>query len=243
MNESGVREKEKTKSAKAGGLVDRALLPQPVKMIPREKSVKTKTLAGRQKEKVEHHLQEEHKDDERFQHELAEMKEVHDLDEIDDDVEAEATLYEWYAMEHEHRPKSPVWFAAMAAGTTLLIGIQLFMLNFFGAITLAFAGSLIYFIAQRKPEISRYRIMLDGIAINNLLYHWQDLRKFNVVYEPDEGVKTVIFLSKKLFSPYIHMEVGDADPVDIRAILIEFLEEDQEMDEPLSDMLARRLGF
>jgi hypothetical protein len=186
-----------------------------------------------------------HTDDKRFQHELKEMQETHDLDDVDDDVEAEATLFEWYAKEHEHRPKSPVWFVALASGTTAIVGIQLFLYsNFIGAITIAAIGGLMYFIAQQKPPKVRYRIMIDGIAINNLLYHYQDLETFNVIYEPNE-TQTIIFRTNRRFSPYVHLEIGEADvdPSDIRDILMEFLEEDQEMEEPLVDILARRLGF
>lgn len=185
----------------------------------------------------------EHEGDERFQHELKEMREVHDLDEIDDDVEREATLLEWHAEEHTHRPKSPMWFAALAAGTTVAVGLQLLIYaNFIGALTLAFIGGLIYYIAQHKPKVMRYRIMVDGIALNNTLYHYRDLENFNVIYEPGE-VKTVIFRSRRRLSPYIHMEIGDADPVEIRDILLEFLPEDQELEEPLVDIIARRVGF
>lgn len=186
-----------------------------------------------------------HTDDKRFQHELKEMQETHDLDDIDDDVEKEATLFEWYAKEHEHRPKSPVWFMALASLTTVVVGLQLFLYaNFIGAITIAAIGSLIYYIAQQKPAKVRYRIMIDGIAINALLYHYQDLETFNVIYEPDE-TKTIIFRTNRRFSPYVHLEIGEADvdPSEIRDILLEFLDEDQDMEEPLVDILARRLGF
>ena len=127
---------------------------------------------------------EEHEGDERFQHEMREMRETHDLDEVDDDVEREATLFEWRAEEHTHRPKSPLWFAALAAGTTIVIGLQLFFFaNFIGAMTIALVGGLIYYIAQQKPATMRYRIMVDGVAFNNILFHYQDLNSFNVVYE------------------------------------------------------------
>lgn len=183
------------------------------------------------------------KGDRRFQRELGELRETHDLDEVDDDVEKEATLYEWRAKEHEHRPKSPVWFATLAAAITVIIGLQLFFFfNIFGAVAIAAIGVVIYYIAQQKSRTIRYRIMLDGIAINTTLYHWQDLASFNVIYEPGE-TKTVIFRSNRSFSPYIHMEIGDADPVEIREILLEFLTEDQNMDEPMADILARKLGF
>jgi len=183
------------------------------------------------------------KGDKRWQHERKEMQETHDLREVDDDVEEATTLYEWHASEHEHRPKSPVWFALLAAATTILVSLMLFVYtNVLGAVTLAFVGGLIYYIAQQEPSIVRYRIMLDGIAMNNTIYHWEDLATFNIVYEPDE-TKTAIFKSKRIFSPYIHMEVGDADPVAIREILIEFVEEDQDIQEPMADIIARRLGF
>lgn len=185
----------------------------------------------------------EHKGDERFQHELKEMQEVHDLDEVDDDVEAEATILEWHAEEHEHRPKSPVWFAVLAAGITVAVGLQLIIYaNFTGALTIAFVGSLVYYIAQHKSDTMRYRIMVDGIALNNVLYHYRDLENFNVIYEPGE-VKTVMFRSKRRLSPYIHMEIGEANPVEMRDILLEFLPEDQDLEEPLVDILARRVGF
>lgn len=185
----------------------------------------------------------EHTGDERWQHELKEMRVTHDLDEIDDDVEREATLFEWQAEEHAHRPKSPLWFAALAAGATVAIGLQLFFFaNFIGSLTIALIAGLLYYIAQQQPAMMRYRIMVDGVALNNTLYHYEDLDSFNVIYEPGE-TKTVIFRSQRRFAPYLHMEIGDADPVKIRDILLEFLPEDQALQEPLVDILARRLGF
>jgi hypothetical protein len=220
------------------------LKAEPVEIRPRKElpSKEDVQIGETERRRVERQLK-EHEDEARFQREREEMQRVHDLEEVDDDVEDEATLYEWRAVEHTHRPKTPAWFAALAVGTTIVVGIQLFMLNIFGAITIAATGAAIYYIAQKKPKVVRYRIMMDGIAINNLMYHWRDLDKFNVVYEPEEEVMTVIFMPKKLFSPHIHMEIGEANPIEIRDVLLEFLDEDQEMEEPLSDVIARRLGF
>ena len=185
----------------------------------------------------------EKKEDKRWQHELKEMQETHDLEEVDDDVEAATTLFEWHAEEHEHRPKSPVWFAMIAATITILVSTLLFIFtNIMGAVTVALVGGLIYYIAQQEPSLIRYRIMLDGVALNDTMYHWEDLNTFNIIYEPDE-TKTIIFKSEKLFSPLILAEIGDADPLEIRDVLMEYLEEDQELQEPLIDIVARRLGF
>jgi len=193
-----------------------------------------------QRERAKQRLATHH--DERFQHELKEMQETQDLDEIDDDVEQLATLFEWYAQEHNHQPKTAKWFIVLAMATTILVGIFLYFFNFIGAIATAFLGGFVYYLAQKHPNTLRYRIMVDGVALNNTLYHFKDLDSFNIVYEPGE-TKTVILRSKHKFTPLIHMEIGDTDPVAIRDILLEFVREDQTLEEPLIDIWARRLGF
>lgn len=183
-----------------------------------------------------------HGRDPRVQHELKEMQETHDLRAIDDDVEDAATLFSWHAQEHAHRPKSPRWFIVLAVIVTGLVVFFLFTYNFMGAITTALVGILLYWIAQRKPALVHYRIMVDGVAIGSMLYHYRELLAFNIVYEPNE-TRTVIVRSQRRFTPLLHMEIGEADPVAIRDILIEFLPEDQNLHEPIADILARRVGF
>jgi hypothetical protein len=184
-------------------------------------------------------LREHH--DERFQHELKEMQETDDLRQIDDDVEAVATLLEWRAMEHHRQPKSARWFVILAVATTIAAGIFILMANFIAVITIALAGGLLYFIAQKDPGELRYRLMVDGIAINNTLYHYKDVAAFNVVYQPPE-TKIVLLRSKRRLAPLLHLELGDTDPLPVRDILLEFLPEDTDLEEPIVDILARRLG-
>jgi hypothetical protein len=139
-------------------------------------------------------------------------------------------------------PKSPKWFAILAAGIAVLAIIFLLSANFIAVITTVLVGGLIYYVAQVKPTVVRYRLMVDGVAIGTTLYHYRDLQAFNIIYEPG-AVKTVLIRSKRRLAPLVHMEIGDANPVAIRDILLEFIEEDLEMDEPLVDVWARKLGF
>lgn len=183
-----------------------------------------------------------HQGDERWQHEMKEMQETQDLRKVDDDVEDASTLFEWHAPDHTHMPKSPKWFAILAAGIAVLAIIFLLSANFIAVITTVLVGGLIYYVAQVKPTVVRYRLMVDGVAIGTTLYHYRDLQAFNIIYEPG-AVKTVLIRSKRRLAPLVHMEIGDANPVAIRDILLEFIEEDLEMDEPLVDVWARKLGF
>lgn len=197
--------------------------------------------AGRRRKAVDERIH-QHEQDQRVQHELRELRETHDLRDIDDDVEDLTTLLAWQALEHTHRPKTNMWYMALAASiTSISLGFALTG-NIIAGITIALAGGLTYYIAQQKPAMMRYRIMADGVAFNNTFYHFQDLEVFNIVYKPGE-TKTVLLRSKRTFAPLLHMEIGDMDPVAIRDMLIEFVEEDIELHEPLIDIYARRLGF
>lgn len=181
-------------------------------------------------------------EEERWQHEAQEMREEHDLRQVDDDVEAAATLLEWHARERADQPKSIWWYVGLASITTLLVVGMVLTGNFTAAIALGLGGAVLYFFVQRKPETIRYRLMVDGVAVNNLLYHYRDLSAFNIIYQPGVS-KTVIFRSKRTWAPHLHLEIGDMDPVAIRDVLVEFLPEDDELEESLVDVLARRLGF
>lgn len=178
----------------------------------------------------------------RFQRELKEMQEVDDLRTVDDDIEDIATLFEWRALEHIHHERTPQWFALFASGITLIaVGFALFG-NFIAALTIAMIGGYMFVVAQHKPSLVRYRLMTEGVALNNKLYHYKHLEAFNIVYEPG-NVKTVILRSRRRLVPLIHMEIGDADPVAIRDILIEFVHEDIHLEEPFIDVWSRRLRF
>lgn len=192
--------------------------------------------------RIERNVAQHAKQEPRFQREMTEMREVDDLRKIDDDVEDVSTLGEWYAPEHIHQIRHPMWFAVFAAIITAIAVIFMLLGNFIAALTIAMIGAYMFVVAQHKPSIVRYRLMTEGVALNTALYHYKHLEAFNIVYEPG-NVKTVILKSSRRLVPLIHMEIGDADPVAIREILVQFVHEDVHLEEPIIDIWARRLGF
>ncbi len=193
-------------------------------------------------ERVEKDVLSHAKVDRRFRQEFKEMQAEDDLRKVDDDVEDVATLFSWEAPEHIHHDRNPQWFAAFAAGITIVaVGFAL-MGNFIASLTIAMIGGYMFVVAQHKPSMVLYRLMTEGVALNTTLYHYKHLEAFNIVYEPG-NVKTVILKSSRKLVPLIHMEIGDADPVAIRDILIEFVREDVHLEESIVDIWARRLRF
>ena len=180
--------------------------------------------------------------DPRVARELNEMRTTNDLRQVDDDVEDIATLFAWEAPEHIHQIRNPQWFAVFAGVIALICIAFVFMGNFIASLTIAMIGGYIFVVAQHKPSLVRYRLLTEGVALGTTLYHYKHIDTFNIVYEPGD-VKTVILKSDKRIMPLIHMEIGNADPVAIREILVQFVKEDVHLEEPIIDIWARRLGL
>lgn len=182
------------------------------------------------------------KKDPRVARELNEMRETDDLRKVDNDVEDIATLFGWEAPEHMHQIRNSQWFAVFAGVIALLSIGFIFIGNFIAGLTIAMIGGYMFVVAQHKPSRIRYRLLTEGVALDTTLYHYKDLESFNIVYEPGD-VKTAILKSRKRAMPLIHMEIGNADPVAIREILVQFVKEDIRLEESIIDVWARRLGL
>jgi len=155
---------------------------------------------------------------------------------------SETTIFEWQAPDHIYRPKTVRWYIVFAAVCTAIVCLFITVANFTAAVAVAILSAMVYYVVQKKPRAVRYRILGSGIAVDNLLYPYPELESFNIVYQPGE-VKSAIIRTKRRLSPFLHLEIGDADPVEVRDVLLEYVPEDQNLEEPLVDILARRLGF
>lgn len=102
--------------------------------------------------------------------------------------------------------------------------------------------ALVYFYTERQePDKLNFFVTEDGILIENRLVEYKDIESFYIVYQPP-GVKNVYFQPKNHVIPLITIPLEDANPVELRHILLDFIEEDLDKeDEPASDSLSRAL--
>jgi len=93
------------------------------------------------------------------------------------------------------------------------------------AITFILIGMLGYIYAEREPRTIQMEINPDGIKVDNYFYEFDDIRSFWIFYEVEEGLKILSLHSKKTFLPYIHIPIGNANPIKIRETLLQYLPE------------------
>lgn len=148
----------------------------------------------------------------------------------------------WTAPEFIHYPKSKWWFAV-----TALVGIGLATYFFIqkefltGALFLLLLAIVAYF-GRMPPRMIRIELTPHGIKINESLLPYQQIKSFWMVYQPPV-VKTLNFETTAYLNPNYTLQLMDEDPVKIRKFLLEYLPEDLDRGEAISDKLTRTLKF
>jgi len=150
-------------------------------------------------------------------------------------------LFLWEAPEFDHTAESATYLTMvsifLAAGGIIAL---LFKNYLFGAFLLL-AGMLVFVYSRRHPRIMTIAVTGRGITVGRTHHDFDQLKSFWLSYDPPL-FKELVLGSKAMFAPTIRIPLGDADPVELREVLVGFLKEERR-DETLIDILAKRVGF
>jgi len=151
-------------------------------------------------------------------------------------------FFQWEAPEYEYIEKHPKWYWIMGIALLAIIVYAIITNSLLMAITFILIGMLGYIYAEREPRLIRMEINPDGVIADKIMYEYDDLKSFWIFYEVDSGFKVLSLHSQKTFLPHIHIPVGDANPILIREVLLNYLPEiRQEM--TLIDRLSLLIGL
>ena len=135
-----------------------------------------------------------------------------------------ADKIEWVAPEFIKYKRGKTWFVLPALIALILAIIALLLKNFLFLILIALAALAVYIYALKEPKKIKFSISKKGIKIEKKIYKFEDLKSFWIFYEPPE-IKELSLRSKKVFTLYIKIPLGDQNPVEIRKLLLKFLPE------------------
>ena len=140
-------------------------------------------------------------------------------------VRSSEPTFSWEAPEYEHFEKHPKWYWVMGGILLAIIVYALVTNAILMAITFILIGTLGYVYAEREPRTIEMMINSDGVKVDNYFYEYDDLKSFWIFYEVEHGHKVVSLHSKKTFLPHIHVPIGNANPILIREVLVNYLPE------------------
>ncbi len=148
---------------------------------------------------------------------------------------------EWSAYEFLHHEKDRQWFLVFWIISGGVFASLLIFGNTFGAATMALFIIILYMYALKKPETIHCKLTQEGVVFNDRLFPYNNISSFWILYEPP--VKELIIISKHKLMPKISIPIDDANPTEIREIMLNNGVLEKEEEETLSEIIARKLRF
>lgn len=147
-------------------------------------------------------------------------------------------FHSWKFSEFEKHDRGSNWYVWGALVLVLIIILSVVFDNILFGL-MAILSALIILMFHRSDEEIEFTIFEDGIKVNKKFYPYKSLINFYIIYQPPT-VKTLYFEPKAWYSPRIPVALEDQNPIQIREVLLKYLDEDLEKeDEPVSDKISR----
>lgn len=151
------------------------------------------------------------------------------------------THISWEAPEFQHHQKPTFWYIALLAVSIGLIVYAIISGSIITAITFALLGAVTFGFAQKKPSTLNFSVTSTGISIGQTFYPYKSIKQFWIIYNRE--VKTLNFETTAYLNRFLSIQLGTQDPIKLRNILKNYLEEDLDREESLTEKLARGLKF
>ena len=112
----------------------------------------------------------------------------------------------------------------------IIVVIALFIYSYFDKNPLfaliIFLSLAIFFVHEKRgPGNVSFVVAEDGIIIGKKFIEYKDLENFYIIYYLPK-IKNLYFQPKNNFKPLIIIPLLDQNPVDVRKVLLEYLDED-----------------
>ncbi len=160
---------------------------------------------------------------------------------MEEQIDKGNTLITWHFPEFEKPERSSLWYIIMLLASAVLITIAVISSNFLFAVIIVMI-IVILILQERKDAIEiDISIMDAGIQIGEKFYKYKDINNFFIIYEPPT-ISNLYIQMKTRLSPRINIPLGEQNPIKIRDILMNFINEDVDIDdEPFEDYMSKVL--
>ncbi|MFW5888605.1 MAG: hypothetical protein ACOCVY_02720 [Patescibacteria group bacterium] len=146
--------------------------------------------------------------------------------------EEESNLVSWEVPEHNVYERGRSWYIifSLIVGALLLYGFL--TANFLLAV-IAIIASLVILLhdSQEVPQI-KFSITDEGIYLGKKFHDFDEFEQFAIIYKPNQDIKNLYLDFKNKLKPMLSIPLENKNPVYIRNILSEYLEEDTERTDP-----------
>ena len=149
-------------------------------------------------------------------------------------------LVSWVVPEYEKHERTRAWYITASVVTTLILAYALWTANFLFVVIIVLAAVVVLIHDSGEPEKIIFAITDEGVVIGGKLIDFNELKNFSIIYKPRQGVKQIYFEFHNVLRPRLSVGLDNMNPLPIRDILLNYLQEDLEREnQPLSEQLGK----
>jgi len=146
----------------------------------------------------------------------------------------------WKAQSHIQQKRSAFWYLAFSIVFILLLAYAFFTHSIITFLTF-FLIMIVVLIISTQPALEKtYKVTKTGIAVGSVHYPYKIIKKFWITYRPPE-VKTLNFETTAYLNNRVIIQLGRQNPVELKLVLSQYLTEDIDKQESVTETLARTL--
>ena len=146
----------------------------------------------------------------------------------------------WKAPTYQEQERSSGWYLGFTLISVALLAFAIYNKSIITGITFILIILVVFILSIQSSTITTYRIGKTGISVGNTPYPYKTIKKFWIIYDPPE-IKTINFETTAYINNKVSLQLGSQDPVQVKLVLSQYLREDLDREESLSETLARRL--
>src|SRR3989344_4218907 len=114
-------------------------------------------------------------------------------------------------------------FAVVLFGIAVLVGVVQRDVLFAGL--LALMGSMVIVFRRQPVSVIEVEVSPLRITAGTRRYGYDEIKSFWIAYEPEYEIRELSLIMKQWYRPYVKLPLGQEDPVQVRAILLQFIPE------------------
>ncbi len=135
------------------------------------------------------------------------------------------------------------WYLGAVLVAVLFIVYGIYTRNYFFVIIVVMAVGIFMIANRRQPEAITFALTDRGVVLKDRMLGYSEIKNFWIIYQPPV-VKTLFLEPKSVWQPRIHVHLMDQNPVEVRNILLQYLQEDLDKEEePQSETWGRLFKF
>ena len=149
------------------------------------------------------------------------------------------TTFVWEIPEFIEYERSKYWYLILSLISIGSVVYAIYSLNYLFSLIILISSLVLLISTEQKPRKILVQIGDNGIVIDGKLIEYNKLHNFSIIYQPP--YTKLLYIERKSFiKPRIKLFLENEDPIAIREHLLQYLEENLDLqEEHFSDILGR----